>query len=324
MVEMQYEGTVRLPGSVLVSEDALGETFSGSAGDYVFSITLPRLPSDTEEGFNLEPPFPDNKLLCTLSSKHDSWGHMGYAKVEGHPRPLASHVYVVSVHMTLTSDAPVPFYYGADQFGSLFDSWFRAAAAWIELWTHQSISTSGDGPARSRGQVWGLGEGGPNLTGWGLYAGSVTVMASKEAADASTLRSAFALASAGQPPPLEWLLYLQATTGSDRRTALTEAATAAEVGLWHALQSRLSNLPEGARSRIAKSANGLTGMVGLIEALDEVPEKQSRWKSVADRLAGPRNDAVHRGETPTADTLDRAIAESRALLDHYSPLPPPG
>lgn len=73
---------------------------------------------------------------------------------------------------------------------------------------------------------------------------------------------------------------------------------------------------------VAKGANGLVGLLRLLESIDGLSKPESLVARVADQLAKPRNDAVHRGSLPTDP--ERAYAAARAILDRYSPLAQPG
>lgn len=137
------------------------------------------------------------------------------------------------------------------------------------------------------------------------------------------LQSAFAKATKVEHPPAEWLIHLRAQRLNDHRLAVIEAATAAEVAISRALKERLSDLPEAASAQIVKSANGLVGMFHLLELIDGVAEADTKWARIAGRLANPRNHAAHRGAAPLPDVADKAIEESRSILNKYSPLPQP-
>ena len=105
----------------------------------------------------------------------------------------------------------------------------------------------------------------------------------------------------------------------DNRRAVIDAATAVEVALAYALRTRLGEMPEDALEATIRSANGLVGLLKLVEQIDST--EKSRWKRVADRLANPRNSCVHRGIKLTREELQSAIEEAHTLLETYSPLP---
>lgn len=102
---------------------------------------------------------------------------------------------------------------------------------------------------------------------------------------------------------------------------MIDAGTAAEVGLANAIRVHLNGLPPQAQEVIIQAANGVAGLATLLESL--VPAERSRRSRLIDRVAGPRNAAVHGGATPEPEALAAALAEVRALLDLYSPRPTP-
>jgi hypothetical protein len=316
-----FEGAIRLPHELLVAEDALGETFTGALDMAGFSLTIPKLPNDREADILfLVTPFPQSERLVAPMSGV-SWGYVGYAKSADAPRPLASWVNMVAVKIDFSSRNEAEFLELAEEFGTAFDNWYRIAFQWMELWTNQVLAPGLSSEIHTRGSVWDLSADPPPLTGWGLRLGPVLLRFAGSAVPRRVLRSAFTKATETQRPPLEWLIYLQAMRRDDDRLAVIEAASAAEIALARAVDTRLRNLSEAARTRITRNANGLAGLVQLLEAIDGPGRSQTRWTRVADRLARPRNHAVHTGTIPTRQTAADAIKEAYVLLNEYSPLP---
>lgn len=322
-VARSFEGVVRFSRSVLLAEDALGQTFRGSLDLGEFSLTMPRLPENTDtDHVSLITPCADNERLAQPMG-NASWGYVGFAKNPPAPRLLASWVDMVVVNITLNSRDTAEFYKLADDFGNAFDIWYSIAVQWIELWTDQVLVPDENRRIFTQGSVWDLSADPPRLTGWGTRLGPVFLQFSDVAARRYVLQSAFSKASRPERPPIEWLIHLRARRWNDDRLAVIEAASAAEIVLARALYTRLHGFPEAARNRIARNANGLSGLVQLLEAMDGTTGKQTKWKQVADRLARPRNQAVHGGISPSRNTAEAAINEAKSLLDAYSPLPQP-
>jgi len=68
-------------------------------------------------------------------------------------------------------------------------------------------------------------------------------------------------------------------------------------------------------SAFAKQANGLVGLLTLLEKIDEVDGAHSLTRRASDQLAGPRNDAAHRGLPPVdANAARRALATADLRL----------
>jgi hypothetical protein len=108
------------------------------------------------------------------------------------------------------------------------------------------------------------------------------------------LQVAFDRAGGGEMPPPEWELYLRSGRRSDLRLRIIDVATAVEVALSRALDRRLSGQPKVARHRITTMANGVVGLIDLLESIDGT--QHSRRNLVAHRIAGPRNLAAHQGK----------------------------
>jgi hypothetical protein len=236
-------------------------------------------------------------------------------------QPEHSHGSVSSVAVRIsapTSDQDLPRW--VSQFGTEFNVWFATVAQWLELWTRQIIAPDPNGDLGTRGRLADVDA--PALaSGWHRPSGPVFMQHPSVAIGRQQMEAACGHASNSLQPPDEWLLYLRARRGSDERIALIEAATAAEVALSRAIAHRLTGTPADAVQRIIEGANGLVGLLRLLESMDESTE--SRWKRAAHRLAHPRNRAVHGGVQSTAEERLAALQEAFELLQCYSPLPGP-
>jgi hypothetical protein len=150
---------------------------------------------------------------------------------------------------------------------------------------------------------------------------SVTLHSHTRAISGDDLQVAFDRAGNGEMPPPAWELYLRSGRRSDLRLRIIDVATAVEVALSRALDRRLVGQPKAARNEITVLANGVVGLIRLLESIDGTEHSQRRL--VADRIAGPRNLAAHQGVTPTPDEVNEAWRTARILLDVYSPMPTP-
>lgn len=310
------EGVIKLPHSVLVDESVLGQQFCFNLKGGEVELWFPALsPGAAESDWHvLGSPLPDAPRLSGIT---DGWGCAGFGKHPDHPRPLASWVNNVAFRASVPADASrKPWDYACD-FGEQFDAWLGAAEQWIDLWAPHALCRDHTVVA-SRGQFWDSSVDPEQLTGWSSGS-SVIFVRSASALNSSTLKSAIRHAAAGDELPTEWLFLLRARQAVDPRTAVIEAATAAEVALAQGLHQRLAELSDEARERIIVDANGLVGLLRLVEDIDSAPE--SSWKRVAHRLGNPRNRAVHAGAAPS-DVMS-ALQESTSILQRYAPLPRP-
>lgn len=319
-MKQELEGVAHLPAQLLVTPDALGQTFDARTGPTNFSISFPVLPKDAEdEGFFLEPPYATTRW-ARLKNLEGKWGQMGFDKVPGLPRPLESNVGVVALRIHGENLADISLASFAASFGSSYDAWYATVVEWFELWGYRQWANSFSPPALSSGSLWPVDLKDSRLSGWHppLYA---HFSGSGNAVNANTISSAFDHASGNEHPPPEWLLYLNALRSHDPRQAIIEANTAAEVGMAHAIHDRFPARSEGAREQIVKQANGVVGLAELLSAIDGSAGSAPSIGKIKHQLAGPRNRAAHRGAAPTQDEVDQARNVAKSLLDAYSPLP---
>jgi hypothetical protein len=139
------------------------------------------------------------------------------------------------------------------------------------------------------------------------------------------LRAAFAAASSGIGLPLPRRLLADAIVRNSRdehRYAVITACSAVEVALSESAAAALTDAGRSKRE-VEDILNGVSGAVELywLNAGRDggLPVSIGR---VMSQLAGPRNRAVHAGETPVADTARDAIRTAKALIE-VSPLPRP-
>ncbi|WP_433020073.1 hypothetical protein [Kribbella sp. CA-294648] len=323
----RLEGVIDLPREILVASEALGQSVQGHTGLDAFTLFLPSL-ADPFAGnwMYLNPPyFDDHEVLGLLGQR--TWGRPSSPERMMVLGPSWVHSVVVRIDaepLGRQSDGLAAEAAGtADAFGQRFAVWYGRFAAWLEIWTPQRLMSNPSGEPKLRGRVFFRIDENVQLTGWGEAFGPVELYHARDAVTLKVLRAAAAKASLGASPPLEWQLLIRALRyDDDRRQSVIDAASAAEVAMAQAARAKLGSVPDKAIEAIIQSANGVAGMVELLEAIDEATGKS--WRSrVAARLAGPRNDAAHRGLTPSHETTTEAIAQAIDLVNKYSPRPNP-
>jgi hypothetical protein len=317
MSERRLEGIIHLEHSLLVDSTVLGTRFPLQLNDGEAELWFPTLPKDatTAEWHVLESPLPDAPRLAEIAKP--GWGRTAFGKHPEHPRPLASWVEMVAFRAVVNVDPSKKPWDYAYNFARQFDPWLAVVYQWIDLWApnardSQRLETG------TQGHFWDSSMDPEQLTGWSPDAW-VTMVRPTAALDAVTLSAAMQRASDDEAPPTEWVFLLRARQADDSRTAVIEAATAVEVALGRCLNDRLSRLSDEARERIVIAANGLVGLLRLMEDIDGV--SPTAWKRAGDRLANPRNRAVHSGAEP--DDVLAALAEAESILQRYAPLAPP-
>lgn len=130
-------------------------------------------------------------------------------------------------------------------------------------------------------------------------------------------------ANADRTPPAEHLLLRDCRAAwrrHDRRKAVIDAATAAEVALAEAIRGRLDpNAGDTAVEQVLKNTSGVVELYDLAVGLGcSFPVSRGR---VINELAGRRNLAVHARAVPDDDDLRSAHDVARALVDAVSVLP---
>lgn len=324
----RLEGVVQLPTEAFVAEDVLGATFTGSAAAAAFELAFPRLPVVTGSvPYALQPPYPVDEVIRSVIERNDlSWGYASNRRrmPDGQERAVAWRVEQLAIKITFEdADDGVAFYDLADRFGGAFNAWYGIVLDWTQLWT-DAIAPLDFPLAAFRSHLRDVDEPVPGgVTGWGGIGGlglrTGFLQTSESALDRRMLTRAFALADASDSPPLEWELFLRARRDPDRRIGVIEAATATEVALTRAFGVELPHIAPSTRDLIVKNANGLVGLLRLLESMEGVEQRDSLVNRVSHQLANPRNDAVHRGSSPA--NPDKAFFTARAVLDRHSPLP---
>lgn len=161
-----FEGVIRLPSSILVTEDALGETFTGNVPLGHFSFIFPQLPADRTRLRFLESPLPlDGGFHKVMEA--DSWGRMGFTPTPNLPIILSSFVKSVFIKMRLEASQDVPFYDLASLFSSQLDDWYTVAVSWMELWTNQVLTPDRNQSQFSNATIREVGIAETRNTGWG-------------------------------------------------------------------------------------------------------------------------------------------------------------
>jgi len=145
------------------------------------------------------------------------------------------------------------------------------------------------------------------------------------AASAEQLRAAFICATHAYriPASIELLKQAQSAHLHGRyRQCVIDACTAAEASISERVQAELMrrSVPTDARERITRQAGGVVELSQLARSMGlSLPVS---LKAISDRLAGPRNLAVHVGSPLDAKTATAAFPLARQLVNAVNPLPP--
>lgn len=330
------EGAVVLPWDLMVKMDALGTSLNGSVECGGFEILLPRYspssdaeaaaPGSLPKGVDLASPDPNNGRLAggliADGPFSERWGGVCIwtpPTATEVSRPLAADVHAFGLRAEVSDPVGVIDAELADRFGRQFKTWYRLLIEWVEVWTSQLVHRHWQRPPIPRGSVWDLSADPPTLTGFGGVSGPIFFQGSDVAATFSHLQAAAKQATAKNQLPAEWTALMTAKRATQSRLAVIEAGTAAEMALASAIERRLPNMTPDGVTTVIKNANGVAGLVKLLDAMQgRPPGNRSRVFAL---LAKPRNLAVHSGEVPSRDVADKAITTATALLEEFSPLP---
>lgn len=204
------------------------------------------------------------------------------------------------------------------EFRESFAPWFFCARRWVS----GKLGTPANGAIRSRRtSIDGVLSDGSH---WGVGGGTAVVITpGRRGATGAELDAAFQHAAAGDELPIQHDLLLEAHTAlfsDDLRRAVVDAATAAEVVLaqWirRCLEERGLNSDEALS--VTNEANGIAELYRLSNALGlcVTPSKNQ----VIDRIARPRNLAVHAGEGPSHETARKAFDCAQIIVEEVAPL----
>ena len=198
--------------------------------------------------------------------------------------------------------------------------WLSLVRDWLAAWRHEERGEVPQQPTpRIRmGRVGGrmVLHGGDNATG-GVH------LARRPISTPSELRAAFAAASSALELPTEYALYGEAlayAAGGRYREAVISACGAVEVALAGCADALLAKAGrnEDERGELLDRVSGVVDLYRLSATTSEgLPVSLGQVKN---RLAGPRNNAAHRGQAPSEETVRLAIETARKMLN-ISPLP---
>lgn len=324
MAKRQVFGHIELPSELYVAEDALGTSHVVRLEDFELTIRLPRIDKTRDTStIALTDPMPNETNVWRFGDRA-GWGYCGFVlQPDGSRHSFASHVRAVGLEAMVEADALEEPPALASRMGRQFDVWLALFYEWLELWSVLRIRQRDVEPMHSRGQVFDHITDPPATTGWSGPLGMLYLYPAETALSGAMVKAAAERASAAEQPPPQWSLYARARRITDTRQAVIEAATASEVAMIRAVHGRFSASSPTARDLIIHGTNGVVGLINLLEAYDGTTRADSLAGRVKGQLAGLRNAAVHRGQTPAKEDSDRAVEVAKDLLDRYTPLDQP-
>jgi hypothetical protein len=202
--------------------------------------------------------------------------------------------------------------------------WLTDVRRWLAGWHDDDVP--GPLTAEPEPRIRVVIADGPHAGKWAVRDGRTLILRKLAVLDDQQLRALAAIATSDETGfPLAHSFLFDARdyhTRDDHRHSVINACTAAEVALGEFLENHLADLADGAEEAevLLKEATGVVELCRLAETLAELPVSVDR---VIGRLAGPRNDAAHRGDRLNPDTSRHAYQTAKALVERFGPLPGP-
>lgn len=301
-----------LPAELMVEEEVLGESFAVDIEGITLELTFP-IRGGTSDWPRLVAPSgpnqPVHEKLVAIPSSDKGWGHR---------RNDSWAVWAVTASLLVTPDQNPREAPEVKTLGETLVQWFLRAREWIlvrhgvpRAGLHYSQGTvlTGMTPQGSR---WGTGGVIGTVAIAGLRGGSI-----------AEVRAAFERATGGERIPVQYLLLLDAVTATiegDRRRAVIDAGTAAEVALATAIRDQLRHRgvdTEAVEAVITCQTNGLAGLIVLFGSLggNLAVSKQKAINELADK----RNRAAHGGLCPTESETSTALRCAEAIVSSATP-----
>lgn len=302
------EGSITFPVSIYVKPDVLGKVFEGrtAEGDS-FEVFFPTVTDVNHENMQgeIRPAAITRETQRSWVMQIVAWGRKEALTAEGEVFAYA----VESITFAAQLENHHPLYEQANVIGRRLDGWFRTVFAWLELWTGKPFQREQSEELETRGHIWETSEQG-GVSGWG---GGFRVDIGRKPVTLMMMASAVRRANEGLQVPDQWRLLTRARGWRDGRIQVIDAATAVEMAIERRIFEELSartELAEEELDTIIRMASGVVEKLQLLETL--VPPTKSMRKAVADRIARPRNRAVHAGYLPTREESARVLRRPRS------------
>lgn len=314
----RIEGVVYFPSRLPCKADALEASLNIEIGGTKGVLVLPGPPRPPDDGpfrsWLSPPPVASPELTQGLPS--DMWGYSGNA--HRHLGPFSKvKAAVVQFHL-LDSFDDEAVKERAKHIGDDYDRWLRLLWTWLQALNGMSYLDPNHNERRYQVQLRGLmndGYGQANTTSI-----NTTVITDLIPTSEETLQAAGSLASEDRNVPLEHRLLSEARSAllvGDRRQAILDAATAAELTLTDSVDRALSTsgLSVKAQSIVSKGFRMLGNRVRLAASLGiSLPPK------VKERLVESRNKVIHAGIEVAQKEAADAVSASAELVQALSPL----
>lgn len=309
---------------IQLTADCCGASLNTRTNSFQLTLYVPRFSDPWQKGL-LEPPEMVAELtnpgVANEAEEQLRWGLVVDWSDGGPGQKVPTEIRVSRLGFKIFEAVTNPAELNAVRVQALaeLDSWWTLFCSWVAVLTEQDprdylraveatrrepIWTWVDGEEVRRGQQ--ASEDRPRRF-------------DPEPLDVPTLVACTVLAGKGGPPPDEWMFIRDARSAlvaGDYRRAVIDAGTAAELAITELLDQHLALVDTKLSDALMSRGRALEGRAKLMKELGAGVEPAGFTAS----LKTPRNDAAHKGHSPTKSVAQRAINIAAELVEQATPL----
>lgn len=304
--EWTLEGHFFVGGSGLyVHRNCVGQTFTARTANYTFILGLPQLDTGPEDRSVLVPPEwtcgPGDKNEQQFERNQITWGSA--PSKPGNTVIPASAQDTAIVYRARFSTAVAGTQWrdvlttAADDFLNELDAWWTRFTSWVGVLTAQDFvglaGYAGQGIRSARVDMW-AGNASGQRVGQGYRSNLHPPLMPVTVLGLNDLCACVTAASVPEGPPEEWLFIRDARSllsGGERRRAILDAGTAAELAMTTLIDTYLDDVgaDEGTRAAITRGY----GNLGAKRELLSIFRPNLLSTRVQPDLIEKRNTAIH-------------------------------
>ncbi|ETA00858.1 hypothetical protein ThrDRAFT_04637 [Frankia casuarinae] len=329
MPDLTLEGIFRLPAPVAVKVAVLASETPVRIGGMDISLVMPSLQLLNNGPILTAPAMKTVRNDIDWDERYRSvgsaWGNVSHFKSND---PLGANgnalvrAFVVR-HTIATADQPESVRRkerGQNLYQDI-DAWWRLAADWVEVVARQNLDPHYDGASRPGDDLELWFKYGPDGERVRNPAPISLTMSPVNALESDRWKAILKAASDGRQPPTEHLLLRDAIAANrrgQRRRAVLDAATAAEMALTYLLDQELAGLRSDVAGYVIEKSRQIGGRVQALKNLG-VQLPGDAGKRIMSFLAEPRNTAIHGGREPSVDETREALKVADEIMETASP-----
>ncbi len=200
------------------------------------------------------------------------------------------------------------------------DDWTQLLETWLEVVSRQDLQRKFIVAHRTGRSAFVWTDRGENSRGslLGDEQGGFTINFGKALAiTPDDWEKVLAKASDGMEPPEAHMFIRdarQAQNAGNHRRAVLDAATAAEIALAELRDGAVKTADPGLSAYIEKTVGQIDRLASFLRAVGKSPPE-----NITEDIGWPRNDAIHRGHDPNAETAAKALRKAEEIVEQASP-----